>query len=306
MKCRVCGRDAVVKLDYANLKLCREHFIEFFERRVARTISRYGMLRRGDKVAVAVSGGKDSASLLHALWRLKGELGVELVGVTIDLGIRGYSDQSVEVARRNYEKLGVPYRIIKLADYGFIMDDARTLKKPACSTCGAVKRYLLNKAAREIGATVIVTGHTLDDFLAVLMQAYTRGDLQQLAKHRVYLPPADGLIARAKPLVETPERESLLYAQLLGLEFTVIECPLSRGATLADFKAALNLLEERHPGMKIMMLRAFLNRLQPLLPSERRVPGRCEVCGEPSTSSVCQFCRIRSRLTQLRATCNRP
>jgi len=135
------------------------------------------MLREGQRVAVAVSGGKDSVSLLHALWRLRERLGVELVGVTIDLGIRGYSEEYVGVAVENFEKLGVPYRVVRLADYGFTIDSATRLRRPVCSVCGTVKRYLLNKVARELGAHVVATGHTLDDFLSVLLQAYIRGYL---------------------------------------------------------------------------------------------------------------------------------
>jgi tRNA(Ile)-lysidine synthase TilS/MesJ len=133
VRCRVCGGEAVVRLEYANLRLCGKHFVEFFERRVLRTVERYGMLREGQRVAVAVSGGKDSVSLLHALWKLRERLGVELVGVTIDLGIRGYSEEYVGVALENFEQLGVPYRVVRLADYGFTIDDAaERLRRPVC------------------------------------------------------------------------------------------------------------------------------------------------------------------------------
>uniref|UniRef100_A0A7C3SKV2 TIGR00269 family protein n=1 Tax=Thermofilum pendens TaxID=2269 RepID=A0A7C3SKV2_THEPE len=235
--------------------------------------------------------------MLHALWRLRERLGVELVGVTIDLGIRGYSEEYVGVAVENFEQLGVPYRVVRLADYGFTIDEATRLRRPVCSVCGTVKRYLLNKVARELGAHVVATGHTLDDFLSVLLQAYIRGDLELLSKHKPYLPPADGLVARAKPLSETPERDTLTYARILGLRFTGRKCPYSRRAVSADYKASLDLLEERHPGLKFQMLRSFLDRVQPRIAAEARGGlGRCEACGEPSSSRVCQFCRFRAQL----------
>jgi uncharacterized protein (TIGR00269 family) len=298
VRCRVCGGEAVVRLEYANLRLCGKHFVEFFERRVLRTVERYGMLREGQRVAVAVSGGKDSVSLLHALWKLRERLGVELVGVTIDLGIRGYSEEYVGVAVENFERLGVPYRVVRLADYGFTIDDAaERLRRPVCSVCGTVKRYLLNRVARELGANVVATGHTLDDFLSVLLQAYIRGDLELLSKHKPYLPPADGLVARAKPLAETPESDTLTYARILGLRFTERKCPYAGKAVSADYKAALNLLEERHPGIKFQMLRSFLDRVQPRVAAGAGAELRkCEVCGEPSSSRVCQFCRFRAQL----------
>jgi len=160
-----------------------------------------------------------------------------------------------------------------------------------------VKRYLLNRVARELGAHVVATGHTLDDFLSVLLQAYIRGDLGLLSKHKPYLPLADGLVARAKPLAETPESDTLAYARILGLRFTERKCPYSRKAVSADYKAALDLLEGRHPGLKFQMLRSFLDRIQPRIAAEAgSAVGRCEVCGEPSFSRVCQFCRLRAQL----------
>jgi tRNA(Ile)-lysidine synthase TilS/MesJ len=243
-KCRVCGAPAYARLEYANLQLCRDDFVRFFERRVERTVERYGMFERGSRVAVAVSGGKDSVALLHSLWKLRGKLGVELVAITIDLGIAGHSDRYVPLARRVCERLGVPCRVVDLrGEYGFSVDELRGLRRPVCSLCGAVKRYVLNREARELGAHVLATGHNLDDFLAALLQAYIRGDLRALAKLRPYLPPEGKLVARAKPLVETPERDTKLYVEALGLEHVTWKCPYSSGASSFEYKRVLDLLE---------------------------------------------------------------
>lgn len=87
-------------------------------------------------------GGKDSVALLHSLWKLRGKLGVELVAITIDLGIAGHSDRYVPLARRVCERLGVPCRVVDLRrEYGFSVDELRGLRRPVCSLCGAVKWY---------------------------------------------------------------------------------------------------------------------------------------------------------------------
>ena len=299
-KCRVCGAPAYARLEYANLQLCRDDFVRFFERRVERTVERYGMFERGSRVAVAVSGGKDSVALLHSLWRLRGELGVELVAITIDLGIAGHSDRYVPLARRVCERLGVPCRVVDLrGEYGFSVDELRGLRRPVCSLCGAVKRYVLNREARELGAHVLATGHNLDDFLAALLQAYIRGDLRALAKLRPYLPPEGKLVARAKPLVETPERDTKLYVEALGLEHVTWKCPYSSGASSFEYKRVLDLLEGEHPSIKFQMLRSFLERIQPLISVEEPSLLSCSKCGEPSSSPVCQFCRIKSMIAKL-------
>ena len=299
-RCRVCGAPAYARLEYANLQLCRDDFVRFFERRVERTVERYGMFERGSRVAVAVSGGKDSVALLHSLWKLRGKLGVELVAITIDLGIAGHSDRYVPLARRVCERLGVPCRVVDLrGEYGFSVDELRGLRRPVCSLCGAVKRYVLNREARELGAHVLATGHNLDDFLAALLQAYIRGDLRALAKLRPYLPPEGKLVARAKPLVETPERDTKLYVEALGLEHVTWKCPYSSGASSFEYKRVLDLLEEEHPSIKFQMLRSFLERIQPLISVEEPSLLSCSKCGEPSSSPVCQFCRIKSMIAKL-------
>jgi uncharacterized protein (TIGR00269 family) len=258
------------------------------------------MFERGSRVAVAVSGGKDSVALLHSLWKLRGKLGVELVAITIDLGIAGHSDRYVPLARRVCERLGVPCRVVDLrGEYGFSVDELRGLRRPVCSLCGAVKRYVLNREARELGAHVLATGHNLDDFLAALLQAYIRGDLKALAKLRPYLPPEGKLVARAKPLVETPERDTKLYVEALGLEHVTWKCPYSSGASSFEYKRVLDLLELEHPSIKFQMLRGFLERIQPLISVEEPSLLSCSKCGEPSSSPVCQFCRIKSMIAKL-------
>jgi len=289
-RCRVCGAPAYARLEYANLQLCRDGFIRFFERRVERTVERYGMFERGSRVAVAVSGGKDSVALLHSLWKLRGKLGVELVAITIDLGIAGHSDRYVPLARRVCERLGVPCRVVDLrGEYGFSVDELRGLRRPVCSLCGAVKRYVLNREARELGAHVLATGHNLDDFLAALLQAYIRGDLRALAKLRPYLPPEGKLVARAKPLVETPERDTKLYVEALGLEHVTWKCPYSSGASSFEYKRVLDLLELEHPSVKFQMLRSFLERIQPLISVRSRASSHALSVASPARALFASF-----------------
>ena len=300
-RCKVCGAPAYARLEYANLQLCRSDFVRFFERRVERTVERYGMFERGSKAAVALSGGKDSVALLHSLWKLRERLGIELVAITIDLGIAGHSDRYVPLAKRVCEKLGVACRVVDLeGEYGVAVDELRGLRRPICSLCGVVKRYVLNREARELGAHVLATGHNLDDFLVTLLQAYIRGDLRTLAKLKPYLPPEGKLVARAKPLVETPERDVALYVEALGLEHVGWKCPYSRGATSFEYKRVLDLLEGEHPSIKFQMLRSFPEKVQPLIKVEVPNLTPCSRCSEPSSSPLCQFCRIREEVAKLR------
>lgn len=148
-------------------------------------------------------------------------------------------------------------------------------------------------------AYAVATGHNLDDTLATLLQAYVRGDVAQLAKLRPVLPPSEGLVARVRPLIETPEEDLRLYVEPLGIEHAKAKCPYSQGATSFTYKAALELLEQEHPSVKFQMLRSFLDKLQPLISNcaiSEQAGRKCAICGEPSTSAICQFCRIRNQI----------
>ncbi len=307
MKCRVCGAKAVAYLRYANAAFCRKHFIEFFERRVKRAIERFGMIERGDKVAVAVSGGKDSLALLYVLKKLSESLDFDVLGITIDLGIDGYSKLSVEIAEKNYKRLGIDYRVVQLEDYGFTIDEVVKYKVSGrvCGICGTVKRYVLNKVAREEGASKIATGHNLDDFLQVVLQGYLYGNLEDLARYYPVIPAMPGLVARIKPLVTTPERDSLIYIILNNIEYVREECPYSRRASSQDLKNALFYIEDRRPGTRFSMFNTYVKKIYPVIREAYFKSGilkTCRMCGEPTKAEVCLFCRVREKVRAKKAS----
>ena len=99
MICSICGERAIISQRYFGLHLCQGHFIQDFERRVAETVQRNDMVKDGERIAVAVSGGKDSTALLFCLCKILAKRDVELVAVTVDEGIAGYRDDTIEAAR---------------------------------------------------------------------------------------------------------------------------------------------------------------------------------------------------------------
>ncbi|RKZ01323.1 MAG: hypothetical protein DRQ04_05025, partial [Candidatus Hydrothermota bacterium] len=150
MKCKICGKRAVIKLRQHNLALCEEHFIERFRREVERTIRKYGMFDRGQSVLVAVSGGKDSLSLLHVLKSLD----YEVTGFFIDLGIEGISEKARAKVEELASRLDVELVILSLKEkYGESLPEIakRRPRHRICSLCGMIKRYLMNKTAYDLG-----------------------------------------------------------------------------------------------------------------------------------------------------------
>lgn len=301
-RCKWCGGEAEVFLPYARLRLCRMHFRDYVVRRVRQTIERYRMISEGERVLVALSGGKDSLVLLHIFSMLNsGEvpgasLDCEVEAVTLDLGIRGYSAKSIDVARSHCKKLGVRHHVVRIAEVaGFTIDDVASRGgRPACSVCGTVKRYVLNKVGVELGFDRLATGHNLDDEAAVLLSNYVSANVELLSRQSPVLPGRERMISRIKPLFEVSESETAMYAYFEGLKPVEEECPYAVAPSTHRFKRVLDMLENEAPATKISMIRGFLKKIKPLLEeANKALLKSCNVCGYPSSSDMCSFCRLR-------------
>jgi len=300
--CKLCGRRMVVHLKYANLSLCEEHFIDFFENRVLRTIKRYKLIKENEKIAVAVSGGKDSIVLLYVLNKLAKDMKFTLSILHVDLGINGYSESCRKLVEKYASEYGLELNIINMKEEGMSLDKIATMKglsRKLCSICGIIKRYWFNRIAYEIGADKLATGHTLDDADQILLQCLMSGDMRQLYKLYpiVSSPLHPRLIIRIRPLFESPEEDILLYARIKGLEFVEHKCPYASGALSLDLKKLLNELESRHPNTKLSIYRNFVKRIRHLLKVYREDEiGTCKTCGFPSSLGECAYCRLKRKV----------
>jgi tRNA-5-methyluridine54 2-sulfurtransferase len=298
VKCRVCRGPAVIDVRRHNAGFCRDHFLHHCEEQVRRAIDSHDMLREGDRVLVAVSGGKDSL----ALWEILGRLGYEADGLYLGLGIGDYSDESGRYARAYAEARGRHLVEVDLAgEYGYdIPRAAHATHRAPCGACGLSKRHLFNRAALEGGYDVVATGHNLDDEAAVLLGNVLRWDAAYLGRQYPVLPESTGFVRKVKPLVRLGERESAAYCVLRGIDYQVEECPMAEGNRHLGFKEVLNSLEDRSPGTKAAFLFGFLehghDRFASVADDERDALRACSVCGSPTPGDVCAFCRLRERV----------
>jgi uncharacterized protein (TIGR00269 family) len=294
MKCRVCRGPAVIDLPRHNANFCVEHLIKFCQDQVARAIAEHGMVAAGERVLVAVSGGKDSL----AAWDILHELGYEADGVYLGLGIGDYSDESARYARGFATSRALVLREISLRDeYGYdVPTAAAATRRVPCSSCGLSKRHLFDAAARDGGYDAVATGHNLDDEAAVLFGNTLHWDLDHLARQLPVLPERHGFPRKVKPLIRLSERETAAYCVVRGIDYQVEECPMAAGNRHLGYKAALNAVEERSPGSKAAFYLGFLDRMAPLLAGTSRADqgalSRCQRCGAPTTGEVCAFCRL--------------
>ncbi|MEJ7556161.1 MAG: TIGR00269 family protein [Aquificaceae bacterium] len=293
-RCQRCGQKAVVYLPQHRLSLCKEHYIEWYLKRVESTIREFKMFGKDDRVLVAVSGGKDSLSLWDALCRL----GYTADGLYIDLGIGEYSQKSKKACENFAQKKGLRLHVLELKKEIASIPEIKEVERnrPACSFCGLLKRYYMNRFAREGGYKVIATGHNLDDESATLLSNVLSWNMGYLSRQFPVLLEGEGFVRKVKPLVKFTEKENALYAFLSGIEYVEEECPFSEGASSIEYKKTLAQMEEKSPGTKLRFYMDFLRRLHPILQTQEVELRPCKVCGEPTTAEVCSVCRLKERV----------
>jgi len=301
-KCSKCGSKAVIKIPYARMNLCERHFIEYFEGRVAATIEKYGLLKEGESVLVAVSGGKDSVALLSALTAVAPKLGLKVIPLHVYLGLGEYSEESLEAVKESSRKLAVNTRILNLEEVvGITIPElSAKSKRPPCAVCGLVKRYVLNAAAIEWGVDAVATGHHIDDLAPYALKNMLLGDMDAALKLAPVTTGEEGYLARrVRPLYEVTERECLIYAIVKGLPFVKTSCPNTfLGGMDALIRKFLYELDLRHPGVKLRFMRSLARTAARNLANKTRPQTeltRCKYCGLPSRSEVCGFCKLTER-----------
>ena len=173
----------VIELRYSGESLCRRCFSRLFEKRVRKTIRVNHLLNKNDRVAVALSGGKDSVTLLkimHTLFEKAPKS--KLIAITVDEGIHGYREKTLKVAKKVCDELKVEHHVYTFKkEIGMTLDkmikkSIADRKPPACSFCGVFRRKILNETARELKVDKLATGHNLDDEIQVTLMNFIRGD----------------------------------------------------------------------------------------------------------------------------------
>ena len=298
MKCRRCREPAVIELRRHNAGFCRDCFLHHCKEQVRRTIDDFEMIAPGQRVLVAVSGGKDSL----ALWDILLDLAVDASGLYLGLGIGDYSDESGRYARDFAASRGAQLIEVDLpTDIGFdIPSGAKRARRVPCSACGLSKRHLFNRAALDGSFDVVATGHNLDDEAAVLFGNVLHWSEEYLARQLPVLPAAEGFVRKVKPLVRLGERETAAYCVLRGIDYIVEECPMAAGNKHLGYKEALNVVEQSSPGAKQAFYFGFLDRARERFASAdapAAALASCSRCGAPTTGDVCAFCRLVERAT---------
>jgi uncharacterized protein (TIGR00269 family) len=293
-KCSKCDSDAIIFLHYCERSLCADHFLRMFDKRFRSTVREFRMISKGDRVAVGLSGGKDSTVLLQCLHELSKDLPMELVAITVDEGISGYRDATLRIAKKQAKKLGIEHEVVSFRkEIGKPLDFI--IKKHGglpCSWCGVFRRGLLSRAAKRLDADKLAMGHNLDDMAQTVLMNILRNEPSRTDR---LLAPAKhpDFVRRIRPLLRTPEKETAVYAMVRGMDMSYKECPYAQSAFRQSVRRQLNEMEELHPGTKYKVLGSFLSGGK--APEERRFEA-CSSCGEPGSSALCKFCELSAKV----------
>jgi tRNA 2-thiocytidine biosynthesis protein TtcA len=228
-------------------------------RKMLRTCKTYGLLGEGDRIMVAISGGKDSYTLLDLLHRVKKRLPfkIEFVAVHLDQRQPGYDGTSLSawLKAHDYE-----HEIISEDTYSIVKE----LTPPGgtyCAPCSRLRRGILYTTAERLGCNKVALGHHRDDTIeTLLMNMFYAGRIQAMpATYRT----DDDRFDVIRPLLECGESDIADYAECM--QFPILPCNLcgsQDGLKRAETKALLNQLEAGHPGIRDMIL-ASLKHVRP-------------------------------------------
>ncbi|WP_448577351.1 TIGR00269 family protein [Thermosphaera sp.] len=310
VNCSFCERKAIYVNPLNGRAYCKLHFISYFERKVRRTIRKYGMLGEKEHIVVGVSGGKDSMSLLHFLHKLsRKNKNWRLTAVLVDEGIRGYRENTIPVLKAYAERNMVEYRIVSFKEVlGLTLDEIVSMGREKglpylpCSYCGVFRRCVLNRVAREAGGTVLATAHNLDDVVQTYLMNVINNSWDKIARLKPVAERGshEGFVPRIKPFYEVLEKESAIYALINGLiKPDYQQCPYAEYNIRFTIRKILNDLEEKYPGTKYGLLRS-LERAISLIENPQKILVKpfetCKICGDPSSHPVCKACMYRFEL----------
>ncbi|RFN52293.1 putative ncs6 protein with role in invasive growth [Fusarium flagelliforme] len=253
---------AVVKRPKNHHKLCRDCFIQVFEDEVHHTITSSKLFFRGERVAIGASGGKDSTVLASVMKTLneRHDYGLNLVLLSVDEGIKGYRDDSLETVKRNAVQYEMPLEIVGYDElYGWTMDQVvETIgKKGNCTYCGVFRRQALDRGAKKLAIQHVITGHNADDVAETVLMNLLRGDMPRLSRSTsIVTGNSSSEVMRSKPLKYAYEKEIVLYAHHKKLDYFSTECIYSPEAFRGTARGLIKNLEKVRPSAILDIVRS--------------------------------------------------
>ncbi|KAL2895605.1 Cytoplasmic tRNA 2-thiolation protein 1 [Bienertia sinuspersici] len=278
------------------MKICRECFYDVFEEEVHSCIIDNQLFKPGERVAIGASGGKDSTVLAYVLSELnrRHNYGLDLFLLSIDEGITGYRDDSLETVKRNEAQYGLPLKVVSYKDlYGWTMDEIVKMigLKNNCTFCGVFRRQALDRGAAMLKVDKLVTGHNADDIAETVLLNILRGDI---ARYNLYflgtrIPLLPLLLHFDNCFCCETLTVPFTYAYFKRLDYFSTECIYSPNAYRGFAREFIKDLERIRPRAILDIIKSgesFRIATSTKMPEQ----GTCERCGYISSQKWCKAC----------------
>lgn len=312
-KCEKCQKERVAaRRSRGGIAMCKACFCDDLEDEVHSLIVRERLIVRGDRIALAVSGGKDSTALAHVVKRLNDRhgYGAELFLLSIDEGIVGYRDESIATVRRNAAQYGLPLKVVSFSElFSTTMDSVaqRTGGRNTCTFCGVFRRQAFDRGAIELGCTKVATGHNADDTAETVLMNLLRGDSPRLHRCRGAQSGGEGgCLPRIKPFIGLTEREIVFYAHFQKLDFFATECKYAVSAYRGHARNFLKRLETVSPSAVLDIVHSgdafhvsqatHSDDIEAAAGAPQATHRACPRCGYMTSQELCQACSLLETL----------
>jgi uncharacterized protein (TIGR00269 family) len=316
--CNSCGITSfLIEKKFNKELLCPQCFTERIEKTIQKTIIDYKMITPEDRVIVGLSGGKDSITLLHNLNQLsKKKILKSIQALIIDEGIKDYRAKSIKDAKSFCTKFSIPFQVISFKKrVGKTLDEINTFfnkkdnRRYTCNYCATIRRRLLNEGAKELNGNVLAVGHNLTDFSETYLMNFLYNRLKLIGRQYLFKKESEEIrktyIKKVKPLVQIPEEEIHLYANLKKLNYYPSHCPYREEDPILR-KKVLNFIQEMKdpfPEIEYDLFNSF-NKLSKKLyeisqESNYQQANICQKCGYPcGTAQLCTYCKLVKTLNE--------
>lgn len=214
----------------------------------------YQMIEEGDKIAVGISGGKDSLTLLYALQGLRRfyPVNFELMAVTVDLGFDNFDTTAI---REICNKLEVPYQVVSTQVAQIVFEERK--ESNPCSLCAKMRKGALNKAIKQQHCNKVAYAHHKDDVVETMLLSLLFEGRFHTFSPKTYLENADITVIR--PMIYIPEMDVIGFSRKYHLPVAKSPCPVDGHTKREYVKALLRQLNREQPGIKNRMFTAILN-----------------------------------------------
>ncbi|MFO8019454.1 MAG: TIGR00269 family protein [Promethearchaeia archaeon] len=311
--CSYCDEEAFIYRRYSGERLCKSCFISKIEEKIHKTISKYDMMTPDDRIIVAVSGGKDSLTLLYNLMKIQEKTynSKELIALSLNEGIKGYRDLTIEKAKKFCQRYSISHHIMDVRDYLDTTLDMIISRKQkerdnqnACNFCALIRRRLLNAGAKQLNGDILAMGHNLTDVAETFLMNIFFKRFHKIQNQYFFKTPSSQLeniyIKKIKPLFKIPENEIQLYSKLKDFDYYSQLCPYRKSDPIIR-KRVLNIIndfKQSSPEIEFNLVNGFLELSELLYKQkEQKKINLCKKCGYPSgKQDICNFCSLKMEI----------